>query len=545
MTNEERIIRSFTQIKSTFEQESHILNLLIPSTGNDSEYKIILKLIMKTNIEIAPDGKKAFLTVLEDPEKTTTGPQVNELKHALSESGVICGINEKILRQICIEQSFNRKFQVAEAIPPKVGENAKIRIKIAPKKPLAESAEDDPDKKIDHYGVREGFITFIRKGTILATRIPPTIGKDGYTVRRENIKGLLGSDISLDVIQGDYTKIEGSNLVAKVDGIFKRRDNKLHIEQIIELKQDLGIKTGSIILPLDADIELIIPGDIKSGFSVQCNKIMVAGTVEDAKVTARFLEVKKGIVGTSDLPIKADFLTTSFVIGKRRIKSRVINILREISGGSSVESDFVCSQIIQECSITAKYGVWTKYLYGKNSILVGVDIKENEEYQNLTKQLQGVESVRKDTELSNQSLLKKDEYLRSIAKRMPNNPSIAKELIKLQEVEEKILKLERIKETIEEKLRHLSKSMYIFEDPFILVELGFTKKIKTGDQLRPVNDLTIKDSSYERNKPHITGLYSTDSGKIIVNQEYNVHEISSHIEKYKKARLVHYKEALN
>ena len=492
---------------------------------------------MRIHTEISKDGKKAFLTVNVEIEEEIVNISPEELQYALTESGVVKGINSKVLLQICNDRIYNRKYQVAEAIPPETGENAKIRIEI--KKVIHEPVENDsdPNAKVDHYGVREGFITFVKEGEVLATRFPPTRGKHGYTVSGDKINGLLGSDISLEVVQGNFTAITGEKLVARVDGIFKRRDNKLHVEQVIEINGDLGMKTGSIILPLESDIELIVHGDIQSGFTVQCNKVTVSGTVEDAKITAQYLDIKSGIVGTSDLLIHADFLTTGFIIGKRDIKSRIITIKKEISGGSTVEADFVRSHIIQECTITAKYGVWTKYLYGKNTILVGVNIVENEEFNRLTLQLEGIEILQKETKLSNHSLLKKKDSIREMAKRMPNNPSVAKEVAKLNETLEKLKKLEKLRDSHSDRLNEISKKMYIFGNPFILVEHGFTKKVRDNGQQKPVNDLIIKESSYDKSKPLITGLYTVEGDNVVVNSKYSIHEIKEVIENYKKKRL--------
>ena len=348
---------------------------------------------VKINIRIVNNEKQAFLTVISDEENTSEELTVDELKKSLSEKGVVKGIKEITLDQICQYKKFDHKFLVAEAIPPQIGENAKIQIKIKPKERPTYEKGVDAEKKVDHYGVREGFITYVKGGEILATRIPPERGANGFTVTGNKIDGILGKDVSWLDFQGKDTKVVGNNLIAVNDGILKKEGSKLDIEQNIMLEGDLGIKTGSIILPLEADVEMFVAGDIKSGFSVQCHKITVMGNIEDAKIIAKILEVKRGIVGTSNVPIVVDYLTTGFIIGTRKIKSKFINVKKEISGGSKIQADFVRSHVIQECSITAKYGVWTDHLYGSNNIWVGVDIDENEEYNNWSRQLDGVDKA--------------------------------------------------------------------------------------------------------------------------------------------------------
>ena len=238
---------------------------------------------MEINIQITNDERQAFLTVIPDEEDRSKELTVNRLKRALSEKGVIKGIKEDALEQICQYKKFDYKFLIAEAVPPKIGENGKIEIKMKPKERPTYDKGVDSERKVDHYGVREEFIKYVKECEVLASRIPPTRGANGFTVTGKIIEGILGKDISFLDVQGKNTKIVGNDLIAIKEGILKKEGSKLNIEQSITLERDLGIKTGSIILPLEADIEIIVPGDIKSGFRVQCHKIIVMGNVEDAK----------------------------------------------------------------------------------------------------------------------------------------------------------------------------------------------------------------------------------------------------------------------
>ncbi|MCK4965731.1 DUF342 domain-containing protein, partial [bacterium] len=349
--------------------------------------------------------------------------------------------------------------------------------------------------------------------------------------------GILGKDVALKNIQGKNTKIISNNLIALKSGVLKKENSKLNIEQIIMLERDLGIKTGSIVLPLEADIDMIVPGDIKSGFTVQCHKITVMGNVEDAKVTANILEVKRGIVGTSDLPIAADHLITGFIIGKRKIKSKFINVTKEISGGSTIQADFVRSHVIQECSITARYGIWVDYLYGSNDFLVGIDIDEQTEYNNWIEQLDGVDKALIEIEESNKSLIKKGDSIKEMKKRMPNNPAVNKEFEKLCMIEDKINKIEKITEALKRKLQLHQSNMYVGGSPFILIQLGFTKKVMTKEKVKIFNNFTIKEFPYEKSKPFIAGIYTLRNEEVIGEQDYNVQDIKDIMENYRNASL--------
>lgn len=488
---------------------------------------------MQTIIQITKDEKKAFLTIITGENGNSELLTVDELKGALALKGVIKGVKEENLEQICRNKIVNKKVLAAEALSPRRGENGKIQIKIKPKERSTYDKGVDAEKRVDHYGERDGFITYVNEDDVIATRIPPTTGESGYSVTGREIKGISGRDIEWRNYEGRNTRKVGNDLIAVTSGILIKEESKFTIEQAITLEGDLGIQTGSIILPLEADVEVIVPGDIKGGFTVQCRKITVMGNVEDAKIDAKYLVVHRGIVGTSNKEIAADYLTTGFIIGTRIIRSKFLEVKKEISGGSTIYADFVHADVIQECSITARYGVWTKYLYGKNNICVGVDVNEQTEYNKWIEQLDNVDRALLQIKESNKSLLRKSETIKDMAKRKPKNPAVKKELEKVMFVEDKINKIGKITEALKRKIQLHQDNMYVAGSSFILVEQGFMKKEENKDDIKPVNDLTIKEFSYERTKELITGLYILKGEEVVVDSQYNTREICEMIENYR------------
>jgi len=480
---------------------------------------------VKLNIEISKDDRKAFLSVTAgaDDEKFDVTPE--EIVSALGNMGVTEGIKHDILAHICHKKQCNKSFLVAEAIPPQRGEDAKIVIKKKPKKRSTYDTGVDADKKVDHFGEREGFITHIQKDEVIASRIPPGKGKSGFTVRGDPIEGLPGKEISWQTVRGRNTRFDGNNLVATADGCLRRIDHVFHVDPVIEIDGDLGIRTGSINLPLEADIELIVGGDIKSGFTAQCRKIVVMGMVEDSRVTAKTLEVKGGIVGTGSAPITADYLEAGFITGTRKIISKYVAVAREISGGTQIETNFLRAMVIQECRIRALYGIWTKYLLGHNDIILGIDIHENEEFKVWSQKLKEVDAFLAKVKTSNQSLLKKADVVREMVQRNPNNPALKKEHEKIVQVTDQIHKTETVKKALEKKLQAHSDKMYVDGGSFLLVELGFVKQSPGAANSKPVNNITIKEYSFDKKRPLITGLYTVVGEEVLPKPKYSLPDI--------------------
>ncbi len=494
---------------------------------------------MAIDIQIHPDSSKAFIKVLAETEEERQNISYEDLLEALQTAEVTHGIKEKSLKEIYRNKLFNKKYVIAESIPPKQGNNAKIKVLVRQAERPKYEKGFDAEKKVDHYGVREGFITFVKKGQVLIKRIPPTRGKPGYNVRGEEIKGLLGKDLAWRNLAGKNTQVEGDDLVPSLDGIYTKEGNKINIVSSLMLEGDLGLKSGSIILPLESDLEIIVPGDIKSGFTVQCKKIEVRGSVEDAKVRAREMNVGRGIGGTSNNPIIVEYLTTGFISGSRIIKSKFIEVKKEISGGLRIQADFLKAQIIQECNLVSKYGIWTKYLYGDNELTVGVDVSENQEYKKWQQQLEGITKSLEDTKTKNHGILRKEKTIRDMAKRMPKNPKIKDELQRLNELTAKIKKLNIIRDEIQERLDKHFDSMYVGGSPFILVEMGFTKTLSRKEKVKHKNLITIREARYDKTLPLITGIYTIESTgeieQVFAKPKFNISDINSLTSKYEDA----------
>ena len=490
---------------------------------------------MEFKVKISSDELKAFLTVVSTPDEANQELKPEKLKAALNNAGVNTGINEDILNHIITHKKYNKGYVVAEAVPAETGESAKIKLVIEIEKRPESDKGLGSLEKVDHYGVQKGFITFVKKGGLIAKRIPPTAGKNGLTVTGREIEGVMGKEINLANVQGINTKVHGDNLIAVKDGVLNQDDKKINVDERLVLKGDLNFATGSIILPLDSDIELLVPGDIKSNFKVQCSKITVMGNIEDAQVTAKTLEVKRGIVGKSDLPIIAENISADFIIGSRKIKAKFIEVNKEISGGSKIFTNFLKSKVIQECTVTARYGVWVDYLYGSNDIFTGVDIDENEEYLVWIKQLKGVENAIKEERQKNRALLKKGDALIAMAERMPNNPSIQKELQSLIDLSEKLKKFEKIKKVLEERLKLHYSRMYIEGSPFILVQLGLKKDPKDGEKFQQFNKINIKEYMYDPKKNQIPGLYILKNQEVVVDKNFNINEIKELVKNYRSS----------
>ena len=234
--------------------------------------------------KIVEDQLSAFLTI-------TTGhagelPTVKSLIKELDTSGITRGISTKRLKSL-VEQTTQalpgEVFEelVAKGLPPRLGKSSKL-------KPLVQNALDRILKpqtvgstRVDMRNL--GAIICVQKGTELLRRMPPTDGRNGYSVGGEIIKAKAGEWIKFR--PGDGTVISDSDenlLIADISGMPKFKDQKMWVDDIFICK-GVNVGTGNV----DYDGSVLVNGDVTEKMIIHATgDVTVNGFVESATIHA-------------------------------------------------------------------------------------------------------------------------------------------------------------------------------------------------------------------------------------------------------------------
>ena len=134
---------------------------------------------------------KNKMKVLADYFPSSKGETINadDVMQKLESMGVKVGIKNDVINYICNSTKHMSSVIVADAIPPQVGEDARIEKYIDLKRPKTIEREDG---SIDFKNLGE--VPFASKGQELYRKIPPTRGKPGMDVLGNEIQGLPGKD---------------------------------------------------------------------------------------------------------------------------------------------------------------------------------------------------------------------------------------------------------------------------------------------------------------------------------------------------------------
>jgi len=442
----------------------------------------------------------AHVIVKGSEKELLSGLTDSEILNALSAHGVTTGIDHASIQKILSQKIYNKTIRVAHAIEPETGRDARVVFlkKIKKKKDVIPPQTEDG--QIDYYAPR---------------------------VLGEEIPGIMGKEISLDLFAGSNTKIEDNKIIAESDGILELDGYKINVLKRYEIKENIGKNTGSITIPPDVECQLVVHGDIQNGYSVTCNSLTVYGCIEDAEVFVKNLEVKEGIVGLGKQKITADHIKAGYINGTREVYTKTLVVLREISSGAKIYSNTVKALAIQGSSVTARDAVWTDFINGKNSIVVGVDYHANMEYNEIIKSIHTMDEPLE--ELKSQRLIdtKRMKKLVELSRINPNHPLIKKELPRIREAKIKLDRFIAIRMDLINKKEVLLHKMYSKGKYFLFVRERLGKDSSSGQIVGPNTTITLADRTIKITDTAAGGLFYIKEHDIVKTSRYNIKEIKN------------------
>ncbi len=294
----------------------------------------------------------------------------------LSAMDITTGIKHENITKMCEDNRPITSVILAEGIPPRTGEKARLEmyVKIAERK-----AMERDDGGVDYHNLGE--ISSAKAGDKLYRKIPPTQGPSGKNVFGNEIDGLYGRDLKLVLGHGTAADENDENLVrATSDGELLVKNGILHVSEIHTVKGDIDFSSGNV--KFNGSIR--INGTVKAGFEVRAEgSIEIDGNVEDAKVIAGGdVVVKGGFVGSGEGLIKSgQDVLVKFIENQHIEADRDVTISGEafhasIMAGRSVYAQgkkgaIVGGQCIAKKNIEAQY--FGSIAAPPTSIKIGVD----------------------------------------------------------------------------------------------------------------------------------------------------------------------------
>lgn len=278
-------------------------------------------------IKVSTDGMIAYLTL--NPLDSTildAGKIMNELwAHQVN-----FGLKGRAIQQAIETRCFGKSFVVAEGKPPIDGQDTIIEYKFGEKK--AVTLTENLDGRVDFR--ESAKIETVRKGDILAIKIPPTQGTDGRTVSGKIVKAKNGQNKEIPIGANTQLSSDGLALMAAENGYISWERGKINVVTTYEINSNVDMTTGNIYFVGPVKIK----GAVREGFVVDAEgDIDVGDGIDNATLRSEGnISIVNGIIGKR-----------CSVYAKGDIKCKFIENAKVITNGNLIVHDAILHSHIE------------------------------------------------------------------------------------------------------------------------------------------------------------------------------------------------------
>ncbi len=341
-------------------EEQKSLVLIVQKRRDPSIYKVI-RTVRKNekDMEKKLDG---LLDVMITGDKLTAHIILNyrvdaifstaHIKNWLFGKGIKYGVYNSMIDTFLKEMTPGKKYRVAEGQHPVPGKDAAMVYHFQ-----VPDEEEGGGKQGAGDSLEGGNIAFVKKGDLLAEKMPAEEGKPGITVFGQYCAPTSVKDVHIwsgkGVLSDDMLRF-----YAEEDG-FPKLSGKttLTVEPEFRLYGDLDRKAGS----MDLGVNVNVSGTIKSGVRIRCHNLM-AGAIEGAFIQATGDVIVKNTINGAHIKavgnvVAGKEITDAEIRDHGNVTARALKGVRlHAFGDVNVTKEIVESELMISGSCTVKSG---------------------------------------------------------------------------------------------------------------------------------------------------------------------------------------------
>lgn len=305
----------------------------------------------KINISISKNQLEAYLYI-EPSSNGGTDPTAEAMYDMLSERGVTYNIDMVKLREIESKPDYNCDILIASGVAPVNGIDGTASFKFDTEKKSLKPKENT-NGKIDYHHL--GNVENVKQGQVLCVITFPTEGTPGMSVKGKELPQKKGKAVQSLLGKNTELSVDGTSILSKIDGQVEFDGYKLHVNDVLYIKENVDYSIGNIKVPN----HLRISGMVMPGFVIDARgNIEVRGIVQKSTVKAGGnINLHSGIIGSTlhcDGDLNCKFIENCDIFVKGEIISKNI-----------INSNIKCGRSIKINGSTAKI-IGGTYIAGKN-----------------------------------------------------------------------------------------------------------------------------------------------------------------------------------
>jgi len=385
----QKISETSTEIKEasipqdTIEPIDPVAHNVCDEDEKTGEPRTDLNLEENLKVVFSDDQLEAFLIVHAMlPSRT----RLIDLKHFIQSRGIDHGLvdNSTLKQWIQNKKMRRRPLKIAEGTSPVPPKDSRIvfHFEINTKK----AGTEKKDGTIDYRN--RGEIISVKKGTLLAEKIPPEEGKPGLDVTGKIINVQKPKDINIKTGKGVSKSPDNLQVHAAVNGMPEiDSSGKISVHQVLVINGDVGMQTGHIFF----DGVVYVKGEVSPGFQVKSEKLEASAIMNAEVTTTGDIIVKNGIIGAmikSNGSVNAKFIKATQIFTKKDViaQKEIIDCLLNVGGKCLCESGKIVASKISALSGVKASEIGSEYS-SSCQIMVGVSTKVQKQLKRLNNTL--------------------------------------------------------------------------------------------------------------------------------------------------------------
>jgi uncharacterized protein (DUF342 family) len=343
--------------------------------------------IYEFELKLSGDYYEAYLTIhiLKDIEFIVTPEEIIDF---LKSKNVIFGIDLDALDTICQNPRFANGTLIAKGIPHVHGENGEITFFV--EQGNVTKPEMLANGKVDFKNLN--LVHIAQKGDILAEKTEATEGTTGTTVTGKFIKQKPGKTVNFKLGKNVSVSEDGLKIYATATGTIKIDDDKINIIEVLEIRGDVGVKTGNILF----HGKVVVFGNVITGYEIECDELEINGLVESATLKCSGdITISVGIQGNDAAYVECGGNLKAQVLNNCHVK-----VKGDINCDTIMHSDIICDGEIRAAGrkglivggeISARKSIRANTIGSEmgttTSLKLGLDSQIMDEYKLLLEQL--------------------------------------------------------------------------------------------------------------------------------------------------------------
>ncbi len=260
------------------------------------------------------------------------------------------GLNEQKVRDSVEKKLYCRSSLIAVGLEPVQGKDGRIQFHFKMEHDGTPVLLDDGT--VDYKNL--DLFNRVLKGEVIATRVPPEDGTDGYAVTGKVLAGKKGREAVMPRGANTELSSDGAHLIASVDGSVDYTGGRVEVSNIYEVKGDADMSVGNLSFGGD----IVIRGNVISNLCIEAKgNIEVYGSVGASVLIAeKNIVIRNGAQGADKGRLKAGGSVTARFLERIGVEAH----------GS------VCADYIVHCMVSAADSVTMK---GKRGKIIGGTVR--------------------------------------------------------------------------------------------------------------------------------------------------------------------------